>query len=118
MNIDEFFDEPTDLIKVEENTLILAEKMQERLIDLETQKSELESLEKGIKEQLKELMSKYNITSYETNDKKLKISYTPETITTTFDSKKLFEEQPDIYRQYAKDTTRSSSVRITIRGDK
>ena len=60
-------------------------------------------------------MAENGITSYESNDKTLKISYTPESITTRFDSTTFQKENPDLYTKYLVDSTRKGSIRITVR---
>ena len=101
MDLDEFYDDtPKQEITVVENQLVLTRKLQSEIIGFEKQKK---------------LMSANGISSYETNDKKIKISYTPETTMETLDKEKLFTEFPDAYRACIKDTPRKASVRITIR---
>ena len=116
MNLDDFYEEtPKQEIQIVENQLILAKNLQNKIVEFEKQKKAIEDAEKILKEQLEQVMGENGIFSYETNDKKIKISYTPSTITQIFDSKQLYEEQPDIYRKYLKDASRKASVRITVR---
>lgn len=120
MDLDEFYNEDTHKqeIQVVENQLVLAKQLQYEMIGLEKQKKLIEETEKELKAKLEAVMSKNNISSYETNDKKIKISYTPETTYETFDKEQLFIDYPDIYRKYVKETPRKASVRITIREEK
>ncbi len=63
-------------------------------------------------------MEENELKSYESNDKTLKITYTPKTISTTFDSTLFQKENPNLYKKYLKETERKGSVRITIREEK
>lgn len=120
MDLDEFYnkDTHTNEIQVVENQLVLAKQLQYEMIGLEKQKKLIEETEKELKAKLEDVMSKNNISSYETNDKKIKISYTPQTTMETLDKDKLFTEFPEAYRACMKDTPRKASVRITIREEK
>ncbi|MBO7733003.1 MAG: hypothetical protein J6S67_10630 [Methanobrevibacter sp.] len=119
MDLNEFYEEtPTRDIQVIENQLIIAKQMQNKLIELETQKKNIEQTEKEMKKQLEEVMRANNITSYESNDKKLRISLGEDTETETIDKEKLYLEHGDIYREVVKWTPRKGTLRITIRGDK
>ena len=64
-----------------------------------------------------EKMQEYNLTSYESPDKTLKISYTPENEVMIFDSTRFKEERPDEYLEYQKPSKRKGSIRMTIRGE-
>lgn len=102
-------------IQVIENQLIIAKQMQNKLIELETQKKAIEDTEKEMKRKLEEVMRENHITSFESNDKRIRISLGEDTITDTIDKNKLWLEHPDIYSEVAKESTRKGSLRITIR---
>lgn len=106
-----------ELIKVEENTMIVAEKAIEQIKDFERKKKLIEEKEAEFKEQLLKTMEEYNIKSYESPDKSLKITYTPETLSMIFDSARFKEEHQDLYFEYQKESKRKPSVRMTIRND-
>lgn len=119
MKLDEFYEEtPKQEIQVIENQLIIAKQMQNKLIELETQKKSIENTEKEMKKQLETVMKENNITSYESNDKKLKISLGEDAEVETIDKEKLYLEHGDIYREVVKWAPRKGTLRITIRGDK
>lgn len=107
-----------ELIKVEENTLIVAERAIEQIKDFERKRKLIDEKEKEFKEQLLKTMEEYGIKSYESPDKSLKITYTPETVAMTFDSAKFKEEHLDMYFDYQKESPRKASIRMTIREDK
>lgn len=107
-----------ELIKVEENTLIVAEKVVEQIKDFERKKKIIEEKEKAFKDLLMEKMQEYGLSSYESPDKTLKISYTPENEVMIFDSTRFKEEHPATYLEYQKPSVRKGSIRMTIRGDK
>lgn len=106
-----------EIIKVEEGTLIVAQKAIEQIKDFERKRKLIEQKEKKFKEQLIEVMQEYGIKSYESPDKSLQITLVPETVSTTFDSKALWKDDFETYQKYLKDTTRKASVRMTIRGE-
>lgn len=116
MGLSEFLEQnETSLIRVEEGQLIIAQQMQNKLIELETQKKNIENTEKEMKRILEEVMRVYGITGYESNDKSIKISLGEDGITETIDKDKLFMEYPDAYRNCLKETPRKGTLRITIR---
>ena len=106
-----------ELVRVEENTLIVAEKAIEQIKNFEIKKKIIEEKEKEFKEQLLKKMEEYNIKSYESADKTLKITYVPETLTTTFDSKAFRDYDFETWQKFTKDTIRKPSIRLTIRED-
>ncbi len=104
-----------NLIKVEENQLIIAEKVIEQIKSLETKRKLIDEKEKEFKAKLGELMEENKITSFESNDKTLKISYTMPTTVDRFDSNICFKENPELYRKCLVPSNRKGSVRITVR---
>ena len=102
-----------EMIKVEENTLIVAERAIEQIKDFEL----IDEKEKEFKEQLLKTMEEYGIKSYESPDKSLKITYIPENISMIFDSTRFKEEHLDMYFDYQKESTKKASIRMTIRGE-
>lgn len=107
-----------ELIRVEEKQLIIAEKVIEKIKELETKRKLIDEKEKEFKSKLEKLMQENEITGFESNDKSLKITFTPPVITDTFSSKVLQEKYPDIYRECLVRSNRKGSVRITVREDK
>ena len=93
-----------ELVRVEENTLIVAEKAIEQIKNFEIKKKIIEEKEKEFKEQLLKKMEEYNIKSYESTDKTLKITYVPESLTTTFDSKAFRDYDFETWQKFTKDT--------------
>lgn len=104
-----------ELIRVEEKQLIIAQEVIAKIKELETQKKLIDEKEKEFKVKLEQLMEDNEIKSFESNDKSLKISYTPKMVNDTFSSKLLQEKYPDIYRECLVRTERKGSVRITVR---
>ena len=116
MDLTEFYEkEQTTDIQVIENQLIIAKQMQNKLIELETQKKAIEDTEKEMKQKLEEVMRANHITGFESNDKRIKISLGEDTTTETIDKDKLWLEHPDIYKECVKETSRKGTLRITIR---
>lgn len=116
MGLNEFLEqEETSLVRVDEGQLIIAQQMQQQLIDFETARKEIEAKEKEMKTQLEEIMRNNGITKYESNDKKIMIYLGEDSITETIDKEKLFKEYPEAYRECLKETPKKGSLRITIR---
>lgn len=106
-----------ELIRVEEGTLIVAEKAIEQIKDFERKKKLIEEKEKKFKEQLLKVMEEKGIKSYESPDKSLQITYIPESLSTTFDSKAFRDYDFETYQKFIKDVNRKASIRMTIRGE-
>lgn len=104
-----------ELVRVEENTLIVSQKYIEQIKDFERKRKLIEEKEKEFKEKLLNAMEEYNIKSYESPDGTLKITYVPETLATTFDSKAFQEYDFETYQKFIKDVQRKPSIRMTIR---
>lgn len=106
-----------ELIKVEENQLIVAEKAIEQIKDFERKKKLIEEKEKEFKDELLKAMEEHNIKSWEAPDKSLQITYVPENLRMTFDSTKFKQEHQDMYFEYQKESITKPSIRMTIRGE-
>lgn len=104
-----------ELIKVEENVLIISEKAIEQIKDFERKRKLIDEKEKEFKEKLLKIMEENNIVKYESPDGTLKVSYIPETDTATFDSIKFKKEHLEEYHHYLKTGTRKVSIRMTIK---
>lgn len=109
-----------ELIRVEEKQLVLAEEVIQKIKDLETKKKLIDEKEKEFKEKLIKLIEENELSnsSFESNDKTLKITYTPGGTTNQFSSKALQEEDIETWRKYLRPQTRKGSIRITVREDK
>lgn len=107
-----------ELIRMEDDTLIIAKQVISAIKNYELEKKEIEENEKALREKLCKAMSKYNQTSWTSPDGTLKITYTPEIETSIFDSKKFKEEHLDMYYDYQKPSKRKESIRITVKDDK
>ena len=104
-----------ELVKVDEGQLIIAKEVVNKIKELEKKKKQLDEIQKTYKEKILEVMENNNIKSFETNDKTLKITRTEGGITSIFDSSRFSKEHHDLYVEYLKDSTRKSSLRITVR---
>lgn len=71
-----------------------------------------ESRQKELKAGLYELMEKHGVKSWK--GAKIQLTRILPTTSTTFDSKALKAERPEIFEQYAKQTERAGSLRITL----
>lgn len=102
-------------ITVVEDQLVLAKTMVNQLVELETKIKGLEKVKKAINEKLTTVMGDNNISSYESNDNRLRISYSIGGTTETIDKEKLFKLYPEAYRECVKESVRKPSVRVTVR---
>ena len=104
-----------ELYKIEEGQLIIATKIVEAIKSFEKEKKEIEEQEQKLRDKLLEAMEKYGQDKWTSPDGTLIVSYTPENEVTTFDSKKLKEEDIDTYFKYLKTGSRKASIRITVK---
>lgn len=81
---------------------------------LELKTKQLEIQKKQIQMALKDAMRESGTKSFESDD--LKVTYIPEHTSNRFDSKKMKEEHPRIYKQFVKETVVKDSVRIELKG--
>lgn len=106
-----------DLVRVEEGQLIIAKEVIDKIINLENKKKQIDEMEKEFKTKLENVMEENGIKSFESNDKRIKISYTPASSSMSFDTKRFEKEHGDMWWEYQKEIVRKGSVRITIRDD-
>ena len=85
---------------------------QNKIIAIENQIADLKKAEETLKSALLEEMTKRNIKKIETE--KLTITYIDESTRETFDSKRLKEENRELYDEYAKISTTKAYVKIGV----
>lgn len=112
-------DTTTELARVEEGQLIIAEKMRNKLIEFETTRKEIDLKEEKIKNKLKEIMEKNGIASYESNDKKIKITMvtdkqdTEETVA-YIDEDEFIKENTELHNQYVETRQKYKKVKTEL----
>ena len=104
-----------ELVRVDEGQLIIEKETIKKIKELELKKKQIDAIEKEFKAKLKELMEENGITKYESNDKTLKISYTPSTKPMVFDTERFIKDHHDLYVDYLKESYRSGSLRLTVK---
>lgn len=105
-----------ELIRVEENQLVIAQEIINQICEFENAKKQIDEAEKKFKKRLEELMGAGECgTSFESSDKRLKITYTPAGKTYRLNQDKLQHEYPDIFSQFYEQVERKGSIRITVR---
>lgn len=97
---------------------LIADKQQSLVVPQELTRAiasflEAEKKAKEMKEQLRVLMEEHGITKWECDE--FKASLSPDSQTTTFDSKAFKEANPDEYSKYLKTSTRKGSFKITLK---
>lgn len=83
------------------------------IADLTVQKKRIEEQEKAMREQLKAVMKKYGVKSFDTPE--VKFTYIAPTNRTTIDSAKLKKEMPEVAAKYSKSSPVSDSVKIEVK---
>ena len=99
----------------EEYASAMSEKMQNIIADYERLKFEKSAIDDKLDElqkQIIEYMSIGNVAKI--NGTLGTISRTADSVVESFDSKKFEKENPDVYKQYIKKSTRKGSIRYTI----
>lgn len=88
-------------------------KISEVIADLKSKQENLENINKEIKEKILATMEENGEKKFE--NEFISITYVASTTRTTIDSKKLKDEQPQIFEQYSKISNVKSSVRIKVK---
>lgn len=99
----------------EEFACTMSEKMQNIIADYERLKFEKSAIDEKLEElqkQIAEYMTIGNVAKI--NASLGTISRTADSVVESFDSKKFEKENPDVYKQYIKKSTRKGSIRYTI----
>lgn len=86
------------------------------IIDIEEQASYISEMQKDYKEKIKAAMKEFGVKVWDAG--RLRVSYTPPSVSNGFDSKKFQADHADLYSEYSKATTKADSIRITIREEK
>ncbi|WP_300700933.1 hypothetical protein [Bacteroides sp.] len=95
---------------------ILSIQLVNTIIEIEEQAAYISEIQKDCKEKVKSAMKEFGVKSFDSG--RLKVSYTPVSVSNSFDSKKFQSDHPDLYAKYLKTATKSDSIRITIREDR
>lgn len=103
-----------ELVKYENEEIIVAEKVIDDMKNLEAIKVQLELKQKELKKELLEAMKKYNISSWQTADGTIKAVYRQATTRNSLDTARIKKEKPEIYEEYIKTTDVKESVALSI----
>ena len=95
--------------KVNENSLAVPTEITKTIADL----LKAEKLAKQCKEQLRELMEKNGITKWENDEFTATIG--KDSTSTTFDSTRFKKEEPELYKQFLKTSTRKGSFTLKLK---
>ena len=99
----------------EEFACAMSEKMQNIIADYERLKFEKSAIEEKLEELQKQIVEYMTIGNVAKINATLgTISRTADSVVESFDSKKFEKENPDVYKQYIKKSTRKGSIRYTI----
>ena len=99
----------------EEYATAMSEKMQNIIADYERLKFEKNAIDEKLDELQKQIVEYMTIGNVAKINATLgTISRTADSVVESFDSKKFEKENPDVYKQYIKKSTRKGSIRYTI----
>ena len=102
-----------NLIIVENDVLKLTKEGIQFIKKLQKAKVEVAKMEEQLKEMFLEKMEENNIDKFISTDGTFKATYIKETTSKTFDSKRFKEENPDVYEDYLKETTRKAYIKFS-----
>lgn len=99
----------------EEYAAAMSEKMQNIIADYERLKFEKSAIDEKLEELQKQIVEYMTIGNVAKINASLgTISRTADSVVESFDSKKFEKENPDVYKQYIKKSTRKGSLRYTM----
>ena len=101
-----------ELVKIENNDIVIDSDFIEKYRNFKKIQLEMDLMEKDVKAKLKEAMEKLGKDKFivEGFSAKIKAGYT----TKRFDSARFKKECPEIYEEYSKDSSVSSSIIIEV----
>ena len=102
-----------ELIKIENEIAVLDGETSLKIAEFERTIKELKDKEDELKQSILNEMESKNIIKLETDD--LMINYIAPSERETLDSKRLREEQPDLYDEYVKFSPVKSSIRLKVK---
>lgn len=102
-----------NLIVLENNELELTKEGIQFIKKLQKAKVEVAKMEEQLKEMFIEKMEANGIDKFISADGTFKATYVKETTSKTFDSKRFKEENPDVYEEYLKETTRKAYIKFS-----
>lgn len=103
-----------EIVKYENEELIVADKVIDEMKNLEAIKVQLEIKQKELKQALLDAMKKYNISSWQTTDGTIKAVYRQATTRNTLDTTRIKKERPEIYEEFIKTSDVKESVALTV----
>lgn len=106
-------DVPFDIQATYGNLPSVVQSAEDEIIRIEAMLSQYKERYDTLKKGLYDLMEKYDVKSF--SGGKVTLTRVLPTQAESLDSKKLKEEMPEIYEKYAKKTTRSGSLKITVK---
>ena len=102
-----------ELIKVENDLVLLDSEVSSRIADFERQMKIIKEQEDSLKQMILEEMESKGIVKIDTED--LTINYIAPTDRETFDSKSFKADHQDLYDEYIKMTPVKSSIRLKVK---
>lgn len=102
-----------ELIKFENNAVVLDEEISKEIANFEKSIKELKAKEDELKKALLNEMEERNILKVENDD--ITITYVAPTDRESFNSKKFREDYSDLYDEYVEIKPVSSSIRIKVK---
>ena len=101
-----------ELVKIENNDIVISQDFKEKLINFEKLKKEIEYQSDLLKSELVEIMPKLGKSTLPLDG--ILITYKKAYIRKSFDGKAFQKDHPEEYEQYIKETEVSPSVTIKV----
>lgn len=100
-------------VQGEDGAMILSNETVNTILQMETQKKEIDKTYKAYREAIKSGMEEYGLKKFESDD--LIVTYVEPTEKVGIDTKKLYEEYPSAAFACEKESPVNASVRIKVR---
>lgn len=104
-----------ELAKIEEGQIVIAEDVIKQINKFQKQKLKMDIMQEQLKDQMRDLMEQVGATKFVSNDGTIVINYFPAKTSQRLDTTRLKNEKPEIYKEFTKDVTTKSFVKLTVK---
>lgn len=104
-----------EMIKVENNNLIVADEVINKMKEFQKIKKEIEEKENQLKQSLLDVMDKYSIEKWTSPDESLTVNYIPDTFMRKFNKTSFKKDYPDLYDKYSSFSTKAGYVKLQVK---
>lgn len=106
-----------EMIKVENNNLIVADEIINKMKEFQKIKKEIAEKENQLKQSLLDVMDKYSIEKWTSPDENLTVNYIPDTFMRKFDSTKFKKDYPELYDEYLTFSNKKGYVKLQVKDE-